>query len=88
MSAIVVTTYVWGDLAVLEAASVSQLARKLYRRFPFWTEATCGAMAASLARGRVLTCLDSEAVLLPGRFAVSEAPVAYSSERPPLGLAS
>jgi hypothetical protein len=69
---LVVTVYTWGELSRLEAATVHALARKLYRRCPFWTEASCDDIAERLARGLVVTVPDAEAVFLPGEFVVGD----------------
>jgi hypothetical protein len=65
-----VTVYAWGELSTLQAATVHVLARKLYRRCPYWSEASCEDIAERLARGLVVTVPDAEAVFLPGEFIV------------------
>lgn len=87
MSRITVTTVLWGEMGLVEASNVAQLARKLYTRCPFWTRATCDEMAAALARGVVLTVQDAEAVFLPGRFQVAEASVGYDESWTPTEVA-
>jgi hypothetical protein len=69
---LVVTVYAWGELSTLQAATVHVLARKLYRRCPYWTEASCEDIAERLARGLVVTVPDAEAVFLPGDFVVGD----------------
>jgi hypothetical protein len=69
---LVVTVYTWGELSTLRAATVHALSRMLYRRCPFWTEASCVEIAERLARGLVVTVPDAEAVFLPGEFVVGD----------------
>jgi hypothetical protein len=74
MDALTVTAQVWGESWFIEASTVEGLASALYRRCPWWTEASAEMVAGMLAKGQVVMVPEAEAVFLLGRFDV--APVA------------